>query len=356
MQFLEGCNQYAQLFDRNLYHITVAYLIGAENALIREKTEADQVIFFDMPRRAIRGLKIPAIKTLLALCRSQHFDMVFCHRYKPSYIMLWVAQFCRIRALFFIMHAMGTMRSIPRRLLIAALLKKSMTFIGVSNAVQTDLKNSLWRVPAERIVTYYNIMDYELFEPQMLTREQARQHLNITESDFIFGTIGRLAKEKDQKTLIAAFALIKSRCPTAKLAFIGDGKLEHELRKQTQALHLENEVIFAGFIPNGFRYMKAFDVFILNSVKEAFGRVLLEAMLAFTPIIAARSDGIPEVVGDAGLLIEPKNPEQLADAMLQLYQLPKTELAALGEKGYERMARFFSLQRFHELFWQAHCP
>jgi len=352
IQFIEGCNQYAQLFDKTQYSVTVAYLIGAEDAVVKQKTEAEKIIFLNLPSKAIRGLKISAIKKILAMCREQQFEMVFCHRYKPTYIMMWVALFVRIPRLFFIMHALETMRAYSRRLITACLYRENMTFIGVSNAVREDLRHDMWRVPASHITSYYNILDYELFEPQLYTAQQARELLKLPPEAFVFGTIGRLVKEKDQQTLILAFSEIKPFCPGIKLVLMGDGKLETDLKQLAAKLNLSEDIIFTGFIPDGFRYMKAFNIFVLNSVEEAFGRVLLEAMVAYTPIIASRADGIPEVVGDAGFVVTAKNPRELATVMQHTYSLSATELTAIGNKAYQRLVDTFSIQRFKQLFWE----
>jgi glycosyltransferase involved in cell wall biosynthesis len=350
MQFIESCNQYTHLFDKQEYEVTVAYLVGEPDDQIINKTFAENILFLNCSRRDIRGLKISAIRKLLALCRDKHFEIVICHRYKPTYIMLWVAQFCRIPALFFVMHAIGTMQSAARRLLIAALWRKNMTFAGVSDAVRDDLRKDMWRVPKARIVTLHNIIDHELFEPQFVNRPAARQELKIAPEAFVFGHIGRFVKEKDQKTLIQAFAFVTPHCPDAKLVIIGDGRLEIELKQQVKDLGLVNDVIFTGFIADGYRFIKAFDVTVLCSIKEAFGRVLLEAMVARIPIIATTVCGIPEVVGDAGLLVEASNPEKLAAAMIQIYQTPPTELHQFGEKGYQRMLNHFSIEPFKKHF------
>jgi glycosyltransferase involved in cell wall biosynthesis len=350
MQFIESCNQYSHLFDKNAYDVTVAYLVGEQDDQIINKTAAENVLFLNCSRADIRGLKISAIRKLLALCREKNFEIVICHRYKPTYIMLWVAQFCRIPALFFVMHAIGTMRSVARRLLIATLYRKNMTFGGVSGAVRDDLRHDMWRVPSERIITLHNIIDHALFEPQLISREEARKQLCIAKDSFVFGHIGRFVKEKDQKTLLQAFALAKPQCPNAQLVIIGDGRLEADLKQQVADLKIEQDVVFAGFIPDGYRLMKAFDVSVLCSIKEAFGRVLLEAMVARIPMIATKVCGIPEVVGDSGFLVEASNPEQLAATLIQVYQTPVAELNAYGEKGYQRMLKHFSNAPFKKQF------
>lgn len=352
MQFLESCNQHAQLFDRNEYNVTVAYLVGEPNEEIRQKTLAENVVFFDFAKKAIRGMKIGPVRKMLVFCREKQFDTVICNRFKPTYIMIWVAQFCAIPRLFFVMHAIGTFKPVSRKLLVTCLLKPNMIFVGVSNAVREDLRRTLFRVPSKHIITLYNIIDYQLYEPQLLSREKAREELHLSDDTFVFGHIGRFVAEKNQQSLIHAFSLIKPTCPTAKLVIIGDGRLEEELKTLVEQLGLENQVIFVGFVPDGFRFMRAFDTFVLCSVKESFGRVLLEAMIARIPILATRAYGIPEVVGDAGFLIESGNTQKLADEMQRIYHMSKEELNNWGDKGYRRMLNYFSPAPSKKTFWQ----
>ena len=96
--------------------------------------------------------------------------------------------------------------------------------------------------------------------------------------------------------------------------------------------------------------MKAFDVFVLSSVQETFGRVLLEAAIARTSIIATRVHGIPEVLGDTGQLISERNPKELAEAMLLNYQWSMEERQHAIDKTYQRITTHFSLPAFRETF------
>jgi len=351
-QFIDISNQYTKLFDPAKFEVTVAYLIGKPDEKIRQRHLAENVYFLNSSKRATRGLKMAAIKKMLQLQREKKFQIVICHRYKPSYIMLWVARFCQIPALFFVMHELKTLSSIPRRLIVAILMQKNMFFAGVSNAVRDDIRRDIWGVSAEQVITLYNMIDIELTEPTFLERNAARAKLNLPENSFVFGTLGRLVKAKDQQTLINGFALIKTQCPQAKLIIIGDGVLEETLCQQVKQLGLEKDIILTGYIQQGFCLLKAFDVFVLTSIKEAFGRVLLEAMVAKVPVIATRINGIPEVVGDAGILIDPQNPVQLANKMLAFYNMSKAELKQWADKGNQRTIRDFSMQRFNEIFWQ----
>lgn len=350
-QFIDIYNQYTKLFDPDKYTVTVAYLTGAPSDTVKNRTLADQVIFLDMPKKNIRTLKVQAIKKLTALCKEKDFQLVICHRYKPTYIMLWVARLQHIPGLIFVMHELRTMSALTRKLLVGLLFRKNMLLAGVSDAVRDDLRKSLWNIPKERIITLYNMIDTELTEPQLLSREAARSALKLDKETFVFGNIARLALNKDHASLIKAFSLVKKDAPNTKLVIVGDGDLESELKALVKSLGLCDDVLFTGFLANGFRYMKAFDCFVLSSTQEAFGRVLLEAMLAKRPIIATRVHGIPEVVGDAGTLINPRDPNTLANAMLKTYVLSQQERDHLGEKAYQRAMHNFSIPEFHKQFW-----
>lgn len=352
LQFIDIFNQYTRLFDPEKYAVTVAYLTCNTPEETRKRTIAENVVFLNIPKKKLRGLKISAIKKLIALCRGQPFDLVICHCYKPTYIMLWVAQFCNIPAYCFVMHALKTMSSIHRQLLLALLVRKNMLFAGVSNAVRDDLRHDLWMVPKERITTFYNVLDIQQIEKQLLSKEEARIAFNISDQDFVFGNIGRLTACKDQETLIDAFALIKPFCPRAKLIIIGHGELEQTLKNKTASLELNDDVVFAGFLPDSFRYMRAFDCFVLSSIREAFGLVLLEAMIAKRYIIATRVGGIPEVIGEVGELVTPQDVNALAMAMKHNYDLSPYARQYQGEKAYRHVVTHFSLPVFQEMFWQ----
>ena len=351
-QFIDIFNQYTRLFDPEKYAVTVAYLIGEENPASRARTIAEEVIFLQIPKKDIRGIKINAIRQLLKLTRAKNFDIVICHRYKPAYIMMLVAQFQKIPAMFFVMHELKTMTSIGRRLLAAALWRDNMYFAGVSNAVRDDLQQSLWRIPPEHIITLYNVIDTDLTEPQLLSRETARRELKLADQDFVFGNIGRLARNKDQATLLHAFNIIKPYCPQARLIIIGDGEYEARLSQQIHESGLTQEVVLTGFIPNAVQYIKAFDCFVLSSIQEAFGRVLIEAMLAKCPIIATRVNGIPEVMSDVGQLIKPKDTSELARAMQVIFDMTAEERAAIADKAYQHVHTNFSIPAFRQQFWQ----
>lgn len=352
-QFIDIYNQYTRLFDPAQYSVTVAYLTGKPDPEVAKRTIAEQTLFLNFSKKSVRGIKLGAINALLKLCREKQFEIVICHRYKPIYTMLWVAQFCRIPALVSVMHELGTLQHKGRQWLIKALTRKNMLFAGVSNAVRDDMRQDLRSIPKERIITLYNVIDVDLIEPQLLSRSEARTRLNLAPDDFLFGHVARLAPNKDQATLIHAFALLKDSCPKAKLVILGTGELATELESLAKNLGVADRIIFSGFVELGYRYMKAFDCFVLSSIQEAFGRVLIEAMLAHLPIIATRVHGIPEVVGTAGKIIEPRDTQALATAMRDIYLASPQERHELGEAAYQQAINHYSIPPFQKQFWTA---
>lgn len=351
-QFIDVYNQYTRLFDPAHFAVTVAYLTGEPDDGVRLRTLAENILFLDASKKETRGLKIPLIRRLYALCKNEKYEIIVCHRYKPIYIMMLVAQFIKIPALFFVLHELHTMRAWGRQLFIACLKRKNMIFAGVSNAVRDDLRKHLWGVRRRQIQTLYNVIDINLTQPNLLTKSAARQQYSIPDTTFVFGTIGRLAINKDQATLIQAFAKIKQTCPHALLIIMGDGELESPLKSLTQSLGICDSVIFTGFVAQAHAHLPLFDCFVLPSIQEAFGRVLLEAMIAKLPIITTKVNGIPEVVGDAATLIEPKNVSALAKAMQDCYEQSANAREQQGEKAYAHVSSQYSIPNFYQQFWQ----
>lgn len=350
LPFVDVCNQYAQVFDKTQYEISVVYLVGVADDKVRQKTHADHVYFLDQAQPTVRNLKLTVVKKMLQLCRQKNFSIVICHRYKPMYIMSLVALFIKFSHFFAVMHELNTLRRLPRRIFIYLLARHKIIFAGVSSAVQQNiLRDAPWLNP-NRVIVLPNTIDVTATEQQLFDKEQARQQLGLHSNDFVFGNIGRLVKNKDQASLIKAFANVYNKHNTAKLIIIGSGVLAIQLQQLVNTLGLQEQVILPGFVADAFRLIKAFDVYVSSSTQEAFGRVLLEAMVAKVPIIATCIHGVPEVLGETGILTPPGNPELLAATMTDSIDSPTTQLLQRGEQGYRRVCAYFSQMHFQQQF------
>jgi L-malate glycosyltransferase len=199
--------------------------------------------------------------------------------------------------------------------------------------------------PLEKIV----IIPNGIATPSVPTTSSAHgraQALSVNADDKVVGTITRLVWKRGHEELLRAAALVARAEPTAKFVVVGDGPLRRALEEQARGLGLNGGVRFLGAVPQAARLLPHFDVFVLSSVWEGMSNGLLEAMAAGRPVVATRVGGNPEVVvdGESGLLVPPKDPQALADAVLRL--LRDRELARrLGEAARRRIESEFTLEQ-----------
>lgn len=140
------------------------------------------------------------------------------------------------------------------------------------------------------------------------------------EKDFIILSIATLHPRKGLIFLLEAFEKVHEKIPHSKLVIVGEGPQREELLQKTRELQLTQNVLFLGHQEKIPEILKSSDLFVLSSVKEAFGLVLLEAMAARIPIIATKVGGIPEIIQDGknGLLCVPENSEDLSQKILEV--------------------------------------
>ncbi len=147
-----------------------------------------------------------------------------------------------------------------------------------------------------------------------------RRQLQLPDNGHLFLFVGNWVPVKGLTFLFDALAKVCQQFPAAKLAMIGQGKLEPLLKQQAQQLGIEKQIIWVG--PRSHAeipfWMSAADFLVLPSLSEGYGLVVLEALACGTPVIASQVGGIPEILisNDYGALVPPHNSEALARAML----------------------------------------
>jgi len=191
----------------------------------------------------------------------------------------------------------------------------------------------------------YNGIDIESLEKRKVDRIQKREELGIANDCILIVTAGRLVPVKGQSYLITAFAQVITEIPNIRLVFLGDGVLRGELSGQVKTLGLEKQVLFLGMRSDVPEIISCSDLFVLPSINEGFGVVLLEAMAMKCPIVATNVGGVPEVVldGETGILVPPGDPVQLAGGIIRL--LKDTSLALkMAECGYQRLKVCFDIR------------
>ncbi len=166
------------------------------------------------------------------------------------------------------------------------------------------------------------------------------------EYEAVVGIIASLEERKGHRYLFEAAAMLKRRGHKIKYLVAGEGPARRQLEERVKALHLGDEIRFCGFVSDAPDFLSQIDIFTLPSLYEGLGVAALEAMAAGKPVIASRVGGLPELIadGETGMLVAPKNSEELAQAVARLAG-EKSLAREMGQKGAERARASFSLEQ-----------
>jgi glycosyltransferase involved in cell wall biosynthesis len=182
---------------------------------------------------------------------------------------------------------------------------------------------------------------------EFMIREHARQRLGISPEEFVLGTLARLVPLKGIDTAIKASAFALNQSRGWKLLIFGDGKQARALKKLAKELNVGERVEFLGFRSDARGLLPALDVLLFPSRKEAMGMAPAEAMAAGVPVIGSLVGGIPEVVGNTGLLYGAEDVFGFVNGICELYNDP-VKRAQLGRAAQCRVQEHFSVKAMVE--------
>lgn len=218
-------------------------------------------------------------------------------------------------------------------------------------AISTAVKNyahQKYTIPLEKIEIIPNDVDLEKWEQRIAVAPTKKTDKKI------LITTGRLVPQKGQTYLLSALALLPAKY-NYELWIVGGGPLKTDLEKQAQKLGLENKVKFLGTRHDVPELLAQADIFVFSSIFEGLGIAVLEAAIAKLPIVASKIDGLLDIIqdGQSGLLVEPKNPAALAQAIETMLEHPE-QAKAMAEQAYNYVKNNFEVkvitQRYQKLF------
>lgn len=229
------------------------------------------------------------------------------------------------------------------RLLYGLIWRMTDAGIAISDAVKrftVDVEG----VPTRKVHTiHYGIPLPVTKYDKREARQRLRAEINAAPEAPVLGMVCRLMNAKGLPDAIEAFSLIMDEFPDARLVIAGEGDLRASLEQQIRKLKLSGRVHLLGWREQPIALMAGLDVLLSPSVREGFGLTLLEAMSQAIPIIGSTASAIPEVVADGqtGLLVPPRDPAALSEAMRVLLR-DKPLRMHLGLLGEERLETLFS--------------
>lgn len=168
--------------------------------------------------------------------------------------------------------------------------------------------------------------------------------------------VARLAPEKDQETLLLAMTQVVALFPECRLAILGEGPLKERLVRMGADLGLQGNLQWMGEVAQVRPVLASARVSVLSSVTEGLPMAVLESLACARPVVATSVGAIPEVVGPAGLIVPPRDPDALAGAICSLLADPE-RAAAMGRCGRERVLQRYGLtsvaRATEEIYYQA---
>lgn len=231
------------------------------------------------------------------------------------------------------------------------LYPKADAIVAVSEGIKRDLV-SHFDIAPEKVKVIYNPVDIR--EIELLSREEV-DHPWFMEKIPVIISVGRLTRQKGYPYLIKAFSLVK-RSFECRLVIIGDGEDLGKLVEMVKGMHLENHIAFLGFKKNPFKYLIRSSLFVLSSLYEGFGNVIVEAMALGLPVISTDCPSGPsEIIQDGknGILVPVKDEGALSGAIESI--LTDGGLRGRLSEEARKRARAFALNGIVEEYRSIFC-
>jgi len=226
-------------------------------------------------------------------------------------------------------------------------LLRAARVLAVSNFTKKDIQR-LFGIADEKVEVVYNAIDerFRSGHASDADRQFIAERYQVNYPFLLYA--GRISPHKNVVRIIEAFSALKcelakeGKYPDLKLIIIGDEVSRHpDLRRAVIKSGVQNDVRFLGFVPIGVLriFYDVAKMFVFPSLYEGFGLPPLEAMAHGTPVVTSNTSSLPEVVGNAAVLVNPENIFDISRALLRvLLDQPLRE--KLKQRGYEQVERF----------------
>jgi len=316
--------------SKEAFHVTVA--AGGRGPL-KEKIETAGLRYIAVKNfeRDVRILKeFSVFIELLKLCRNILPDIVHLNGSKAGVLGSIASTIaCPKAKIIFTTHGLPYFEKRPKwqKLLIYLSLKLSALFQDTIIAIsRLDYKNALRRhlIAPNKLVFIpisINPKDYHYLPKNeaksALSAKISAKEATITNDAVVIGTIAEYTKNKGLTYLIDALASLNTTNYKLQAIVIGWGEEKKNLESKIKNAQLMNNIFLIENLENAHQYLKAFDIFILPSIKEGLPYTLLEAALAEVPIIATNVGGIPDIIEHnvSGIIVPPESSTHIAGAI-----------------------------------------
>jgi len=250
-------------------------------------------------------------------------DVLLSAMDRPNIVAIWSKTLSRYKGKTIISVHTTTTRSCYNKLSLKSLItptlvklfyNKSDLIIAVSKGVSDDLTKKL--KIKNKIITIYNPIDLKNIRLKSM-ETPSHPWLKNKETPILLG-VGRLTKAKNFPLLIKATSLVIKKTPV-RLIILGEGSDQAKINKLIKKLGLQQIISMPGFVKNPYSYMRRSSVFVLSSLWEGFGNVIVEALATSTPVVSTDCPNGPREIlenGKYGTLVPIGDPYKMANAIL----------------------------------------
>ncbi|MFA6404944.1 MAG: glycosyltransferase family 4 protein [Candidatus Paceibacterota bacterium] len=269
---------------------------------------------------------------IFRIIKRERPDILHLHSPKAAGLGSFAGKLLRVKKTIVTVHgwSFNEDRPISQRIIIAFF--SWLTMLLSDKTILLSLREYSQAMHFPWVKNKLTIIPLGIKQPIFLSIDGARQEigrrigldLNEIGKKMILGTVTELHPNKGLFYLINALEQVLPQNPNLVCIIIGDGEEATSLNLLIKSKKLENNVYLLGYIDNASEYLKAFNLFVLPSVKEGLPYVILEAGFASLPVIATTVGGIPEIVEDmkSGVLVQSKNIRELAHAISFMIEHP----------------------------------
>ncbi|WP_078555872.1 glycosyltransferase [Bacillus alkalicellulosilyticus] len=319
-----------------------------------EKDIAEDVKFIKLPTRRLSR----SVLGLAKIIKKEEIDIVFSTipRVNTIAILANFLSFSKAKNVIREADNLGGSFRVNMQLLgFGIIYKLSHQIVSLSEGVKENLVQK-YKVKSDDIKVIYNPVDINSIQKKVDNGSILEEHIHIFETeDKVIITAGRLVKQKDQQTLLEAFAKVNEQLKS-RLVILGEGPLKAELMEQVDRLQLSERVFFVGFQQNPYVYFNQADLFVLSSIHEGFSHVIAEALATGLPVVSTNCKSGPKEVldeGEYGLLCDVGNVDDMTSKILEVLTLNNEQRHMLIAKGQLRASHFDAreiVKQYEELF------
>ncbi|OAA94193.1 glycosyltransferase family 4 protein [Clostridium coskatii] len=334
--------------NRTKYIPIIAYMYYKKDAIESIKDFVkDDIDIVDLNMKSLfRGwLDFRVIFKIRIIIKKYHIDIIHMHLHRPI-IFGTIASGKRCKKIATIHNQEPHQNpSSAFEYVVNKLENYTLKRCDYITTVSKAVKNSIikcYKLNSNRINVIYNCINENKYSFESIN---LKQKFNLNRKDVLVASIGRLEPQKGIDCLIEASKILKENgVNNFKVLIIGEGSLEKKLRLLVKDSNLEDLIIFTGYICDINSILDQIDIMVMSSMFEGLGLSLIEAMAHKIPCIGTNVGGIPEVIGNDGIIVDKANPVSLANAIKDLLEDDRKR-KNIGERLYNRYNKVFTYKK-----------